>query len=357
MPLLIDRARMPIPWAMNGKHAPVRLVGPHEAPADCLRIALVNNMPDAALEDTELQFFELLNSASADIPIHLTLCSLPGIPRGERGLLHLKKSYLDIGELWNHRYDGVVITGTEPLQRDLRDEPYWPTITQVLDWAEENTSSTVLSCLAAHAGVLHSDGMARHTKGEKMFGVFEERKACDHTLTSSAPDVMRFPHSRWNDISERDLTSCGYAVLTNSTEAGANLFVKKKGQSLFVHFQGHPEYGVRTLLKEYRRDIGRYLKHERQTYPEMPHGYFNEATTSVLNDFRTKALSHPHEELLAAFPEAVVANTLRNVWRSSAVGVYRNWLRYLAWRKADASPLVSVGSSQSTLSSHRAKTP
>jgi len=50
-------------------------------PNDFLRIALVNNMPDAALEDTELQFFELLSAASGDLPIQVELYSLPGIPR------------------------------------------------------------------------------------------------------------------------------------------------------------------------------------------------------------------------------------------------------------------------------------
>ena len=46
-----------------------------------------------------------------------------------------------------------------------------------------------------------------------------------------------------------------------------DLFVKKKEKSLFVHFQGHPEYGAQTLLKEYRRDIKRFLRGERETYP------------------------------------------------------------------------------------------
>ena len=56
------------------------------------------------------------------------------------------------------------------------------------------------------------------------------------------------------------LTQCGYLVLTQSAEGGVDSFVKKKKQSLFVHFQGHPEYGAQTLLKEYRRDIRRFLK-------------------------------------------------------------------------------------------------
>ena len=55
---------------------------------------------------------------------------------------------------------------------------------------------------------------------------------------------MRIPHSRWNEVRADALTACGYEVLTQSAEAGVDLFVKKKKDSLFVHFQGHPEYGV-----------------------------------------------------------------------------------------------------------------
>ena len=75
------------------------------------------------------------------------------------------------------------MTGTEPRQPDLRQEPYWSALTEVLDWAERNTASTILSCLAAHAGVLHSDGILRQPLDDKQFGVFESSKVCDHELT------------------------------------------------------------------------------------------------------------------------------------------------------------------------------
>ena len=70
------------------------------------------------------------------------------------------------------------------------------------------------------------------------------------------------------------LAACGYIVLTQSAEGGVDTFVKKKKRSLFVHFQGHPEYGAQTLLKEYRRDIKRFLRGERETYPSDAKGLF-----------------------------------------------------------------------------------
>src|SRR5947199_8734518 len=153
---------------------------------------------------------------------------------------------------------------------------------------------------------------------------------------------MPFPHSLWNEVREEELTACGYTVVTKSAEAGVNLFVKEKRNSLFVHFQGHPEYGARTLMKEYRRDIRRFLNRERETYPSMPRRYFDEAATSLLANFRERALSDPREEVMAAFPEAAIVNTLQNGWQTSAICVYRNWLEYLKSRKAEISAFLAV---------------
>jgi homoserine O-succinyltransferase len=310
--------------------------------AQAIRIALINNMPDAALEDTELQFFELLEAAAADVPISLKLYSLPELPRSEAGQQHLAKFYSSIQDLLNSQFDGMIMTGTEPRQPELRNEPYWPALTAVLEWAEQNTSSTVLSCLAAHAGVLHSDGIARHRLPDKQFGVFDYARVRDHALTDDVGERMQIPHSRWNEVRADALTSCGYEVLTQSADAGVDLFVKKKQASLFVHFQGHPEYGARTLLKEYRRDIKRFLRQERETYPTAPHNYFDETSTNQLSEFRERAVSAPSENLMTDFPEAAIAQAVRSTWQTSAATVYRNWLQYLMGKKADAAAVQAM---------------
>jgi homoserine O-succinyltransferase len=123
--------------------------------------------------------------------------------------------------------------------------------------------------------------------------------------------------------------------------------VKEKKRSLFVHFQGHPEYGHRTLLKEYRRDVRRYLKQERDTYPSMPCGYFDKKVTELLDDFRTKAIVERREATMEAFPGDETFNTLQNGWQESARQVYRNWLHYLLSRKMDrATKSVTVRAGQ-----------
>jgi len=128
------------------------------------------------------------------------------------------------------------------------------------------------------------------------------------------------------------LTSCGYRVLTRSDAAGVDAFVKQR-KSLFVFFQGHPEYEAHTLMLEYRRDIRRFLLRERDTYPAMPQGYFDDATVEALTALRERALADRREEVLADFPTALAAGTVTNTWRTTATRVYRNWLLYLSAQK------------------------
>jgi homoserine O-succinyltransferase len=297
----------------------------------CLDIGLINNMPDAALNATERQFVALLRAAADDIAVQLTLYTLPEVPRTDFGRDQVSR-YSDLRNLWNSHHDGLIVTGTEPRASDLKDEPYWESLTSVLEWAESHTYSTILSCLAAHAGILHIDGIVRRPLGDKRFGVFECVRVSDHPLTAAAPSRLQMPQSRWNEIPEEALLACGYRVLTRSEDAGVDAFVKQR-KSLFVFFQGHPEYDATTLLLEYRRDIGRFLRRERDTYPPMPHGYFDEETVEALTALRERALVDRREELLAEFPTAMAAGKVTNTWRSTAENLYRNWLVYIRAQK------------------------
>jgi len=330
MPITIEKVRALPGWAAKGGWRPQKAPGLRHARNGCVSIALINNMPDAALEETELQFSSLIEAAAGDVPVTMKFYSLPGIVRAGRAQERVANEYFGLDDLWGSRFDGVIITGTEPRQPDLRKEPYWADLAKTFDWAERNTKSAVLSCLAAHAGVLHSDGIHRQRLSDKRFGLFDERKTCEHALLRGAADVMPFPHSRWNELRNDHLSEAGYTVLTSSPEAGANLFVKLKRESLFVHFQGHPEYGAQTLLKEYRRDVGRFLRKERETYPNMPRGYFDAEATEVLTEFREKAMASGSVDTMKSFPDQAIAKRLASPWHAAAVCVYRNWLHYMA---------------------------
>lgn len=299
----------------------------------CVNIGLINNMPDAALEATERQFLTLLDSAADGILVRLSFYALPDVPRSDRGRQHVKRFYSGLESLWSSQLDGLIVTGREPQTPNLKDEPYWGSLTRILDWAEDNTHSTVWSCLAAHAALLHMDGIARRKSKEKRCGVFDCVRLSDHALLAELPSRFRVPHSRWNDLSEDELTACGYSVLTQAQDAGADTIVKQRN-SLFVFLQGHPEYESDTLLLEYRRDVRRYLTGEADAYPSTPQGYFDEATEGALTALRQKAISCRREELLADITAAVNGKTIRYPWRSTAARIYGNWLAYL-WGKKE----------------------
>jgi len=300
--------------------------------ANCIDIGLINNMPGAALEATERQFRAQLSAAADGVVVRLSLYALPDVPRSDLAQHHVSYFYSHISDLWDRRLDGLIVTGTEPRTSNLMDEPYWASLTRLLEWAESHTHSAIWSCLAAHAALLHMDGIVRRPLRDKRFGVFECAKVSGHSLMAAVPASLQMPHSRWNDIAQNDLTTCGYTVLTRSEDAGVDSFLKQR-KSLFVFFQGHPEYEADTLLLEYRRDVRRFLRRERDSYPAMPRDYFDDATVDALTALRERALSARREELFVDFPTAFAAARLRNTWHSAAVCIYRNWLLYLCAQK------------------------
>jgi homoserine O-succinyltransferase len=240
-----------------------------------------------------------------------------------------------VDDLWDGHLDGLIVTGREPLASDLKQEPYWKSFTKLAEWAESNTHSTVWSCLAAHAAILHMDGIVRVRRNDKLFGIFECARATDHRLTAATPSRFRLPHSRWNGVPEKDLAACGYNVLTRAADAGVDTFIKQR-KKLFVFFQGHPEYESDTLLREYRRDIGRYFKGETETCPLIPQSYLDDDTAHVLSVLRERSLCDRNEELLLEISAALGERKIEKTWNSSATTIYRNWLEYISTQKEKA---------------------
>lgn len=293
-------------------------------------IALVNNMPDGALRATERQFTELLDLASARHAERITLrwISIPEVPRGPAGLAHVRRHYEDVSRLWDERIDGLIVTGAEPKTSLLEEEPYWPTLARLIDWAGTHTTSTIWSCLAAHAAVYRLDGIERRRLPEKLSGIVPCHKGAEHPLVAGMPQCWGIPHSRLNDMPEGALIAAGYRVVSELSAGGVDVCVKE-GSSLFVLMQGHPEYECATLLREYQRDIGRFLRGERDDYPPIPSNYFDEAMIAKLEAFQRQVLERRDPELLAASPVAEPRAEPPRSWHEPAVCLYENWLSYI----------------------------
>jgi homoserine O-succinyltransferase/O-acetyltransferase len=303
-----------------------------------IEIGIVNNMPDAALAATERQFGSVLESVAAEADVRLRFYALRQIPRSREAREHISQLYADADALGYQELDALIVTGAQPNAPNLRQEPYWRSLTSVIDWAEANTISTILSCLAAHAGVLHLDGVARRPLKDKCAGVFAFEVMARSALTPSVDAPWLVPHSRHNGLDEDELKAKSYAILTRSPDVGVDLFVKQF-RSLFVFLQGHPEYEADSLAREYRRDMGRFLRGELGAPPILPEGYFAPDAARSLAEFAAHARTERDADLMTAFPAA--AGPAAPPWRETAMRLYGAWLGLVAERKAEASQETS----------------
>ncbi|AWN41101.1 homoserine O-succinyltransferase MetA [Methylobacterium durans] len=302
------------------------------APAPRLTVGLLNNMPDAALVATERQFRRLLETSG--VTVDLRLFSLAGLERGAQAQAHLDAAYAPHTALAHAGLDALVVTGCEPRAARLSDEPYYPVFREIVDWAARNTVSTLFSCLAAHAAVLHLDGVERRPLQAKHSGIYACAAATRHPLIAGAPRVVPVPHSRWNDLGEADLTAAGYTVLRRSEEVGVDLFARE-GASLLVFLQGHPEYDGDSLAREYRRDVGRFLADERATAPVLPAHYFAPEAAAHLSAFVSRG------GRFADYPAIDPAPPLQTAWQAEAARLFRAWLGEVARRTLRPSVPVS----------------
>lgn len=322
-------------------YSPIRTTAVRRPRNSAVVVGLVNNMPDTALESTEAQFSGLLKAAAGSRAVRVRFSSLPELPRGADARARLSSSYWPIETLLAETPDALIVTGTEPIAPRLAEEPYWPRLTALLEWADQHTVASIWSCLAAHAAAEHFDGIKRRRLTEKRCGVYSHSLLAGHALLRGVAAPLPMPHSRWNELPIEALRAAGYAVLSSSPETGADAFVRHE-RSLMLFFQGHPEYEDTTLLKEYRRDVGRYLNGQQAHYPTLPYGYLSAEAVAVLDGFRERALARRAPELLGQFPFAAAAAGLTNAWRPAAVAIYRNWLDFIDTARTTGAEPVSL---------------
>jgi homoserine O-succinyltransferase/O-acetyltransferase len=344
MTLLFDKHHPIVSPAL----APTQLCGLDEVDSSqkttdaVLTIGLVNNMPDSALQATERQFMRLLNAASGNNRIHFHCFSLPSVNRSSSAKYRVNTQYRDIADLDRLQIDGLIVTGAEPKAATLPEEPFWEDLGKIIDWAGTNTRSTIWSCLAAHAAVLHCDGIERKQLNTKCSGVYNCTKVVDDWLTADVPASLKVAHSRVNELLASDLAAHGYQLLTESREAGVDIFAKQL-RSRFIFFQGHPEYDTLSLQREYLRDITRFLSGERDTYPAIPTGYFETETETKLAGFQKRAKIERKLPLSTELPGLRVRPDIAP--GAAAITIFRNWLKYLSDTARSGLPFVDGGTS------------
>jgi homoserine O-succinyltransferase/O-acetyltransferase len=292
-----------------------------------LHIGLLNTMPDKALEATERQFLRLVGESNQIAQFYVHPFTLKEITRSKSGAAHVDKYYMDIEEIKEQGLDALIITGANVIGPELSDQSFWEPMKNFTQWAYENVTSTLCSCLATHALLEFRYGIKRRHLVKKRWGVYSHRVVDKtHALVSGVNTRFDVPHSRFNQVDRQQLEEVGLEILVESEEAGVHLAVSEDGFRI-VFCQGHPEYDANSLMKEYKREIGRYISGDLDQYPPQPENYFSELNCAILEEYRVRVILAKNKGNNAPeFPEHLLIPTLDNTWHDSAEAVINNWM-------------------------------
>jgi homoserine O-succinyltransferase len=320
-----------LPALQRLKEAGTTIVLPEERAARQdireLHIGLLNMMPDAALEATERQFFRLIGESNPIAQFYVHPFTLDAIPRGDKAAAHIARYYEPFEKIRAEGLDALIITGANVSGEDLSKEPFWGPLGEVIGWAWENVTTTLLSCLATHAVLHFRYQQPRVRQPSKRWGVYPHRVLDQRNpLVSDVNTRFDVPHSRWNDVSRAQFEAAGLRVLVASEEVGVHLATSHDGLRM-VFFQGHPEYDTISLLKEYKRDAMLAAQGKLPAWPPFPDNYLRAHEQAILLEWRERVLQAlAAGQPLPGFPEAQVAGKIDNTWHDTAEAVIGNWM-------------------------------
>ena len=290
-----------------------------------MHIGLLNMMPDAALEATERQLFRLVGESNQIAQFYIHPFTLDELPRGDKARGHIGKYYDSFEQIEREGLDALIITGANVTHPDLAQEPFWEPLSRVIEWAYENVTSTLCSCLTTHAVLQLRHGQRRVRLPAKRWGVFQHEVVDRrHPLVNDVNTLFDVPHSRFNEITREQFEAAGLHVLVESREAGVHLAVS---EDLFriVYFQGHPEYDINSLLKEYKREVNLFVAGQRPDYPPFPDNYFSAQQQAILLEHQERLIKAQRAgDTLPEFPEALLTKCLHNTWHDTGEAIINN---------------------------------
>jgi homoserine O-succinyltransferase len=122
------------------------------------------------------------------------------------------------------------------------------------------------------------------------------------------------------------MEQAGLMVLAESPDGGVHLAVS---EDLFrvIYFQGHPEYDAISLLKEYKRELVRYVTDVRDTEPPFPRNYFSKEAQAIALGYLSSALAAKSAgDNIPAFPDAELQALVDNTWGDTGKAIINTWL-------------------------------
>lgn len=260
-----------------------------------LQVCILNLMP--VKQDTELQLLRALSNTPLQVDV--TFLNVKSHVSINTPANHLNKFYTTLEEIKDRKFDGLIFTGAPVEDISFEEVDYWEEVCDIMDWAEENVTSSLYICWGAQAAFYHKYGIPKRKLPEKLFGIYSHKVANRKVpLVRGFDDIFLAPHSRHTETPSEAIHACkDITVLAESQEAGVFLAIAHGGRQIFVN--GHPEYDRYTLDSEYRRDLAKGLP------IHIPYNYYPS------DDPEKKPLLQ---------------------WRSHSNNFYSNWLNYYVYQ-------------------------
>jgi len=235
-------------FVMNNERATTQDIRPIE-------IAILNLMPTKI--ETETQLLRLLSNSP--LQLNVTFIKTATYKSTNTPQDHLEKFYVEFDEIKNRKFDGLVITGAPVETLPFTHVKYWHELTEIMQWATQNVTSTLFICWGAQAGLYYHYGIEKIALDEKLSGVFPHTKTTtNEPLLKGVDDIFYIPHSRYTAIDEKALKQCAdLVVVAYGSKTKSSIIKSRDGKMFFL--TGHGEYNGDTLDKEYKRDIAKGL--------------------------------------------------------------------------------------------------
>ena len=259
-----------------------------------IEIAIVNLMPTKI--ETETQLMRLLGNSS--LQVNVTLIKMGSYESKNTSAEHLDKFYQTFDEIKDKKFDGMIVTGAPVETLPFEQVMYWEELTQIMDYADKNVTSTIFICWGAQAGLNYYYGIQKPLLQKKMFGIYPNKATMKFDkLLKGMDDVFYIPFSRHSTVDENAIRANEHLeVLAECIDGGISIVKSVDNRKFF--FMGHSEYDRDTLKTEYLRDLAKGEK------IDPPINYF------VNGDL----------------------NNINVNWRSTANLLYYNWLNYYVYQ-------------------------
>ncbi|MGH1456286.1 MAG: homoserine O-acetyltransferase/O-succinyltransferase family protein [Alphaproteobacteria bacterium] len=263
-------------------HHPKTLAQAKDTQERPIYLAVVNGMPSGAAKKAPAQVSIPFSEAAGSRQVVIQNFYVDDVDYGEDEE-YVKKHYLPMSELQNFNPDIAFLTGgAQEIFPQMRDA--------ARKIKECDAALRFFSCMGGHAYMKEIYDVDRKKRPEgKLHGVFEHHVTnIKHDITRSL-EIIKSPHSRYNDISWEDFQDNGHRILAYSEESGVLLTASADGRDVVC--QGHIEYGNATLLRELWRDavIARHAQIRDQNpnsdalYPEHSKYHLTSQGAAVLD--------------------------------------------------------------------------